>query len=700
MLWIISVSLPEAYIKAVLRNKPSNAHLIKVPRSSAYSPYMDVGGYGYLILSNQDGDPVTFNYVDISGTGTPVGAGDDWCSGSDAGTLYYLGFSFPFYDQTRDSISICSNGTVILENTSTYIGLSNTSLPDTIRAGFVAVMWDDLNPTASGADDIYFQSFSSCPDGYSGACAVVQYNNVPRFGGSVFMNFEVIFYDNGNIKLQYNSAVDYNDATVGMQDSTAATGTNPDWYVQYVYGGIPDNHVPDSGTAILIRFVPVQTNDVLVFDVNPDELIPVSPVSVTAQVFNADTLPITGFTFHVDVYDTVTNTVVFSADTSVDLSPRNINTVTFSAFTPSDRMYYRAVVYVTDSRDPDPTYDTSQTRFRTHVRVGDVLGTFSLRVDPLLGQNFWFITYNPTYQRYFISDYYGGVYSFDPGDPAGTFRMETWAFAPVYDPYLNHPFGIATDNDSLFFLGHLEYDGWYVYGEALASYREVSPGVFAWTGDSLDLFSIAAAITYGMDYQTGTRDALWLVMSDGTAHAATLINPTTGTVRKNVPLTGLLDIPTGISYLPYTGELLLTDGKKVYRVDTMGNIVDAYYTPGNLPLYDLDVYEACSGGSTNPVVAYAVTPGDTLNTVHIVATGYYCDEVISVAERPKVEKEKVSLYVSGRTVRLRGADGVAYVYDLAGRRVGTFRASETFTFNRSGVFFVKAEDRVFKVVVR
>jgi len=328
------------------------------------------------------------------------------------------------------------------------------------------------------------------------------------------------------------------------------------------------------------------------------------------------------------------------------------------------------------------------------VRVGDVLDTFAMRVDPLLGQNFWFITYNPTYGRFFISDYYGGVYSFDPGDPTGTFRMETWAFAPVYDPYLNHPFGIATDNDSLFFLGHLEYDGWYVYGEALASYREVSPGVFAWTGDSLDLFSIAAAITYGMDYQTGTRDALWLVMSDGTSHAATLINPMDGTVRKNVPLTGLLDVPTGISYLPYTGELLLTDGKKVYRVDTMGNVVDAYYTPGNLPLYDLDVYEACTGGSTDPVVAYAVTPGDTLNTVHIVATGYYCDQVISVAERPKVERERVSLYVSGRTVRLRGADGIAYVYDLAGRRVGTFRASETFTFNRSGVFFVKAEDRV------
>ncbi len=692
--------MPEASLKALQKGRPEGTRILKRPSASPYRPYVSVGGYGYMVLSNQDGAPVPFNYIDVSSTGTPMGAGDDWCSGSSASTLYYLGFSFPFYNQTRDSISICSNGGIILENYSQTLRLTNVPLPDTTVMGLIAPFWDDLNPTATGADDIYFQSFPSCPDGYTGACAVVQYHNVPRYGGSVFMDFEVIFYDNGNIKLQYNSTMDYVDATVGMQDSTAATGVNPDWYIQYVYNGLPDTHVPDSGTAILIKFIPVQSNDAVVFDVNPDELVPASPLNIIAEVFNSDTLPLTGFSFHVDVYDTVTNTLVFSADTTADLLPRQLNTVVFPSFTPAERSYYRAVAYVTDSRDPDPTYDTSETRLRTHVRVGDVLNTFSLRPAPLLGQNFWFITYNPTYQRFFISDYYGGVYSFNPGDPTGTFRMETWAFAPLYDPYLNHPFGIATDNDSLFFIGHLEYDGWSVHGEALASYREVSPGVFAWTGDSLDLLSIASAVTYGMDYQTGTRDALWLIMSDNTNHAAVLINPLDGSIRKNLPLSGLLDIPTGISYLPYTNELLITDGKKVYRLDTLGNIVDAYYTPGNLPLYDLDLYEACTGGSTDPVVAYAVTPGDTLNTVHIVATGYYCDEVVGIAERPKEQKRHVTLSQYGRTLVLKGAKGNAYVYDLSGRRVGVFNARRPFTLNRAGVFFVKAEDRVFKVVVR
>ena len=469
MLWIVAAGFPGMYVKGLTQKGLPKPGEVNAYAPTPYRPYASVGGFGYMILSTQDGDPVPFNYIDISSTGTPLGAGDDWCSGTSASTLYYLGFSFPYYDKIIDSISICSNGTVVLDSTSLYVGLSNRPLPDTaLPAGFVAAMWDDLNPASSTADDIYFESFSSCPDGYSGACAVVQYHNVPRFGGSVLMDFEIIFYDNGNIKLQYNSTVDYRDATIGMQDKSAATGVNPDWYIQYVYNGVPDTHVPDSGTAILIQYIPIQTNDVLVSDVNPDELVPVDSVAITAQVFNADTLPLTGFSFHVEVYDTVTSTLVFSADTTADLLPRQMNTVTFPAFMPEDRKFYRAVVYVTDSRDPDPTYDTAETRLRTHVRVGDVLETFPLRTDPLLGQNFWFITYSKAYHRFFISDYYGAVYSFDPDNPMGTFRIELWAYAPIYDPYLNHPFGIAVDDDSLFFLSHLEYDGWYVYGQHLA----------------------------------------------------------------------------------------------------------------------------------------------------------------------------------------------------------------------------------------
>ncbi|NPB04287.1 MAG: hypothetical protein GXO39_07750 [Thermotogae bacterium] len=701
MLILSVLASSDFQLKKVIKAKPDGAHLLKKPSTGTVPRVMGIiDGYGYMLLSNQLGDPVTFNYIDISSTGTAVGAGDDWCSVSSASTPYSLGFSMPYYDRTITDVSICSNGTVVLENISRYVGFSNAMLPDSNYGfvGFIAPMWDDLNPSQSGADDIYFQSFSSCPDGYSGACAVVQYHLVPRYGGSVYMDFEVVFYDNGNIKIQYNSAIDYNDATVGMQDSSAAEGSNPDWYIQYVYNGTPYTQIPDSGTAILFKLIPIQSGDAIVMDVNPDEYIPTAPVDVEAQIYNADTLDLTGFLLHLDIYDTVTNTIVFSDDQSVTLNARSINTVTFSTFTPADRSYYRAVVYVTDSRDPDPTYDTASTVFRTHVRVGDVLDTMALRQPPLLGYNFSFITYNDLRARFFISDFYGGVYSFEPRNPSASFRYENWAFAPIYDPYVNHTFSIANDGDSLFFLSHLEYDGWYVYSQHVATYSEVTPGVFAWTGDTINLLSLYSAISYGMDWD-GEDQALWIVASDGSNHALVEVSATDGTLLRNIPLSGILDVPTGLTILDYTGEFLISDGKFVYRLDTLGNVVDAYYTPGALGAYDLAFYPSCSPGDTDPVVVYAVA-GDSLNTVMRVATGYYCDQLVSIAEKPKVERENVAFHMKGRTVYLTGAEGMVQVYDIAGRRVATFNASSPYTFNRSGVFFIKTDRKVFKIVVQ
>ncbi|NPA79730.1 MAG: hypothetical protein GXO29_01585 [Thermotogae bacterium] len=216
-------------------------------------------GYGYTYLSTQDGDSVPFNFIDISTTGTAMGAGDDWCSGSSVNTLYYLGFSFNFYGETYDSVSICSNGAIVFDTPYVYFGLSNAALPTTLYSGpraFVAAMWDDLNPSDAAADDIYFQSFTSCPDGYPGACAVIQYHNVPRYGGSVLMNFEIVLYDSGHVKLMYNSALEYNDATIGIQGKGADTVNN--YFLEYVYAGNPSTHIPDSGTAILFLY-PVST---------------------------------------------------------------------------------------------------------------------------------------------------------------------------------------------------------------------------------------------------------------------------------------------------------------------------------------------------------------------------------------------------------------------------------------------------------
>ncbi len=324
-------------------------------------------GYGYIYYSTQDGDAdAVFNWIDISTTGTAVGAGDDWCSGSSAGTLYYLGFSFPFYEKLTDSISICSNGTILFEKLDQYFGLTNEALPSNAYGGsfgFVAIFWDDLNPNDASADDIYFQSFSTCPDGYGGACAVVQYHNVPRYGGSVYMNMEAILYDNGNIKLQYNSAIDYRDATVGIQDSTAADGINPSWYLEYVYNGTPSTHVPDSGTAILFVYPPPPDHDIAVnaiifpqldlYTFYPTGQEPTWPQTgdVAVVIQNRGVNDETGFDLMLDLNGNV------STATGLSLTAGSTDTIIFSGLDIMDTN--TAIAYHNLATDERPSNDTA-----------------------------------------------------------------------------------------------------------------------------------------------------------------------------------------------------------------------------------------------------------------------------------------------------------------------------------------------------
>ncbi len=701
MLLLLTVKAPVMPVFGVGKERPTVNPLRRIHQpSNSYYLTSQMDGYGYLLLSSQDGDNVPFNYVDITSTGTALGLGDDACSSPQT-----LGFTFPFYDKNASSVVVCSNGGILVEYSgSPYLSLSNKPLPDTLDTlGLILPFWDDLNPSDAAADDVYFQSFATCPDGYTGACAVVQYHNVPRYGGDVYMDFEVILYDNGDIKFMYNSAMDYNDATVGIQDSTAAEQVNPDWFIQYVYGGQPWYHIPDSGTAMLFHRINVQANDALVIDVDPDEYIPSTNVTVEAKVFNADNNNLSNFSLRLEVYDTVTNTLVHSEDVNVNLTARTLNTVTFSSFTVQDRSYYKAVVFVTDPSDPDPSFDTAYTFFRTRVHTGDVLASYSLRnTTTALGYNLQFITYDSHRDRFFVSSYVlsllnagDGVYSFDPKSLPGI-NVESWAKAPIYDPNFNKVFSITSSDDGYLWLTHLESDGWYVYNQHLVKYEEPVAGVFAWTGDSTRIITLGAGLFYAIDYDNG---AFWGVNTDGVNHAILKIDPN-GSVLQTIPVDFTIDIPTGITYHPYTGELIITDGYLFYRLDTLGNLREKYFTAGYPGAWDLDVYtDGCTAGSTDPIVAYA-TVFDSLNTVYEIATGYYCDEVVSVAERPKVKKERVQVLVSGRKIKVKGAKGLVRLYDISGRRIGAFDAENSFTINRAGVYFVHYRDNVFKVVIR
>ena len=124
--------------------------------------------FGYRwIDSDEPGGPV-FSWIDISTTGTAVGATSD----DSLSPAITLDFDFPFYGQFFDSIRVCSNGWLSFTSSSTTY--SNQPLPTSgAPENLIAPFWDDLNP--GGVSRIFYQSFGTTP-----SCSGTRYRTSAR----------------------------------------------------------------------------------------------------------------------------------------------------------------------------------------------------------------------------------------------------------------------------------------------------------------------------------------------------------------------------------------------------------------------------------------------------------------------------------------------------------------------------------------
>ncbi|NBC17689.1 MAG: choice-of-anchor D domain-containing protein [Bacteroidetes bacterium] len=184
--------------------------------------------FGYeWIDSNEPGGPA-FDFVDISGTGTPLGLGDD------DGTTVSLPFTFPFYGEDKTEIGVSSNGFLTFGTDLT--DLSNDEIPDPNDPNdLISVYWDDLDPGDSqgGGGEIYHQDMG---DGRF----IVQWDAVPHFpdGDGETSTFQAILYDDGTILLQYDSMTDDaslpNSHTIGIENSDASDGLQVVFNAPYV----------------------------------------------------------------------------------------------------------------------------------------------------------------------------------------------------------------------------------------------------------------------------------------------------------------------------------------------------------------------------------------------------------------------------------------------------------------------------------
>jgi hypothetical protein len=111
-------------------------------------PFGSDSGYtGYEI----QGAPLPCD--NIVGTGTPTALSDD------SNLVVPIGFTFTFYGVDYTMVNIESNGALNF-GTNTYMTLGNACLPTAAapNTNNLYVMWDDLNPGAAGASEVYYQA--------------------------------------------------------------------------------------------------------------------------------------------------------------------------------------------------------------------------------------------------------------------------------------------------------------------------------------------------------------------------------------------------------------------------------------------------------------------------------------------------------------------------------------------------------------
>ena len=184
--------------------------------------------FGYTWKDSDDPVGPTFNWIDLTSTGTPIAnlTADDQNSGP-----INLGFAFPFYGNDFTTVRVCTNGW--LSFTSTSASFSNAALPGAgplSPNNLIAPFWDDL----------HFRGVARARYLADGTKFVVQYTGVDKVSPSgASLTFEVVLYPNGTIVFQYLSMNGVlNSATLGIQNANRNVGLTVAHNVNYVHNNM------------------------------------------------------------------------------------------------------------------------------------------------------------------------------------------------------------------------------------------------------------------------------------------------------------------------------------------------------------------------------------------------------------------------------------------------------------------------------
>jgi hypothetical protein len=191
-----------------------------------------------LILNNF---PPTYHWVDAS-DGMRVADGDE------VTTAVSLPFPFKFYGNRYYSATVSSNGFISFSSLGQAY-FQNSCVPTTtLPNDSVYAFWTDLDATntitGTPPGGIWYKSL--------GASAVFEWQNVPRYGTTDLETFEIIIGADNSIILQYQSVINVNDMTVGIENESGNTAIQSYCHISNVI----QVGTPPAGGSLLYYFTP------------------------------------------------------------------------------------------------------------------------------------------------------------------------------------------------------------------------------------------------------------------------------------------------------------------------------------------------------------------------------------------------------------------------------------------------------------
>jgi len=243
--------------------------------------------HGYYIYDNEDIDYVlapTYNWVEIDdregGQGTHLNALTDNGNNQDDVETVNLPFTFKFYGQDYDQISICSNGWIAMGD-SDLESFRNYELPGVGGpVSMVAVFWDDLKLSNGGRVYTWYDQTEKK--------FYVEWSGVRTYQNNSLETFQAILFDpsyyitptgDGEILLQYKEfnntsygsygwdQIHGNYCTVGIEDHTMTQG------LQYTFNDIYHPAAMELGDEKAILITTRGSDIRLEGDLNYDEVV-------------------------------------------------------------------------------------------------------------------------------------------------------------------------------------------------------------------------------------------------------------------------------------------------------------------------------------------------------------------------------------------------------------------------------------------